>query len=98
MGSSATVPRQPPRGDRPGFSLVAVNKAFYCGVVSAIADTVSVQGVPVPGPNPQTNSKEGQGQPLLLLSLGIKAEELYLTLKLYSSRLHVGDSFFSSKR
>lgn len=44
------------------FSLVAVNKVFYCGVVSAIADTVSVQGVPVPGPNPQTNSKEGQGQ------------------------------------
>lgn len=71
------------------FSLVAVNKAFYCGVVSAIADTVSVQGVPVPGPNPQTNSKEGQGQPLPLLSLGIKAEERYLTLKLYSSRLHV---------
>lgn len=69
------------------FSLVAVNKAFYCGVVSAIADTVSVQGVPVPGPNPQTNSKEGQGQPLPLLSLGIKADEPYL--KLYSSRLHV---------
>ncbi|KAM7379446.1 hypothetical protein PAMP_004995 [Pampus punctatissimus] len=65
-----------------------VNKAFYCGVVSAIADTVSVQGVPVPGPNPQTNSKEGQGQPLPLLSLGIKAEELYFTLKLYYSRLH----------
>lgn len=65
---------------------MAVNKAFYCGVVSAIADTVSVQGVPVPGPNPQTNSKEGQGQPLPLLSLGIKAEELYLTLKLYSSK------------
>lgn len=60
---------------------MAVNKAFYCGVVSAIADTVSVQGVPVPGPNPQTNSKEGQGQPLPLLSLGIKAEELYLTLR-----------------
>lgn len=72
------------------FSLVAVNKAFYCGVVSAIADTVSVQGVPVPGPNPQTNSKEGQGQPLPLLSLGIKAEELYLTLNLYSSSLLVG--------
>lgn len=69
---------------------MAVNKAFYCGVVSAIADTVSVQGVPVPGPNPQTNSKEGQGQPLPLLSLGIKAEELYLTLNLYSSSLLVG--------
>lgn len=77
------------------FSLVAVNKAFYCGVVSAIADTVSVQGVPVPGPNPQTNSKEGQGQPLLLLSLGIKAEELYLTLKLYCSRLHVSGFDFA---
>lgn len=74
---------------------MAVNKAFYCGVVSAIADTVSVQGVPVPGPNPQTNSKEGQGQPLPLLSLGIKAEELYLTLKLYSSRLHVGGFDFA---
>lgn len=68
---------------------MAVNKAFYCGVVLAIADTVSVQGVPVPGPNPQTNSKEGQGQPLPRLSLGIKAEELYLTLKLYSSGLLV---------
>lgn len=79
------------------FSLVAVNKAFYCGAVSAIADTVSVQGVPVPGPNPQTNSKEGQGQPLPLLSLGIEAEELYLTLKLYVSRLHVCDSFRSER-
>lgn len=71
------------------FSLVAVNKAFYCGVVSAIADTVSVQGVPVPGPNPQTNSKEGQGQPSPLLSPGIQAEEPYLTRQLYSSRLRV---------
>lgn len=56
------------------LSLVAVNKVFYCWVLSAIADTVSVQGVPVPGPNPQTNSREGQGQPLPQLSLGIKAE------------------------
>ena len=79
------------------FSLVAVNKVFYCGVVSAIADTVSVQGVPVPGPNPQTNSKEGQGQPLPLLSPGIKAEELYLTLKLFPSRLHVGGFIFAVK-
>lgn len=55
------------------FSLVAANKAFYCGAVSAIADTVSVQGVPVPGPNPQTNSREGQGQPSPLLSPGIQA-------------------------
>lgn len=64
------------------FSLVAANKAFYCGVVSAIADTVSVQGVPVPGPNPQTNSREGQGQASPLLSLGIAAEQLYLSLAL----------------
>lgn len=55
------------------FSLVAANKAFYCGAVSAIADTVSVQGVPVPGPNPQTNSKEGQGQPSPLRSAGTQA-------------------------
>lgn len=68
-----------------GFSLVAVNKVFYCGAVFAVADTVSVQGVPVPGPNPQTNSKEGQGQPLPLLSFGIIAEELYLTLVEHSS-------------
>lgn len=62
------------------FSLVAMNKAFYCGAVSAIADTVSVQGVPVPGPNPQTHSREGQGQASPLLSLGIAAEQLYLSV------------------
>lgn len=61
------------------FSLVAANKAFYCGVVSAMADTVSARGVPVPGPNPQTNSREGQGQASPLLSLGIAAEQLYLS-------------------
>lgn len=67
------------------FSLVAANKAFYCGVISAIADTVSVQGVPVPGPNPQTHSREGQGQASPLLSLGIAAEQLYLSLMLCPS-------------
>lgn len=71
------------------FSLVAVNKAFYCGAVSAIADTVSVQGVPVPGPNPQTHSREGQGQAWPLLSLGMAAEQLYLSLMLCSSSFRV---------
>lgn len=71
------------------FSLVAANKAFYCGVVSAIADTVSVQGVPVPGPNPQTNSSEGQGQAWPLLSLGIAAQRLHLSLTLRPSSFRV---------
>lgn len=69
------------------FSLVAANKAFYCGVVSAIADTVSVQGVPVPGPNPQTNSSEGQGQAWPLLSLGIAALPQPHVVSLQLSRL-----------
>lgn len=76
------------------LSLVAANKAFFCGLVSAIADTVSVRGVPVPGPNPQTNSREGQGQPLPLLSLGTIAAELYLKLQLDSSRPHVSVFIF----
>lgn len=60
------------------FSLVAVNKAFYCGAVSADADTESGRGVPVPGPNPQTHRSTAE-EDKVERGLCVPSERLHFT-------------------
>lgn len=66
------------------FSLVAVNKAFYCGAVSADADTESGRGVPVPGPNPQTHRPTAE-EDKVERGLCVPSQRLHLRLVLLRS-------------